>query len=211
MIKKYILMLVMIGGMLTLIGCTTIRNFTRVAIAELDARDAEWRSKYFEQAVSNFLAKVESGEITTKPNKDSGKPDSLDQLDFNLFNFTYGGFKANNAVMTDVSPRISNLRFDKRSLYFTYDRGLDGWGFSHSDPGAICAVFFKNTEGRWVGGKFDWISTSRTSRELKHCTTEPTYSNWTMAGIPNPCEAAFVIFDRVGRQRSNVLKATWSR
>lgn len=208
--KIIVFVMVVIVGVAT-VGCSTLKYITKTTIARLDAKDLEWRQKFLDAAVSNFLAKVESGDIKILPDQELGDSGNSDQLDFSLLNFTYGGFKAGGAVITDQSPLISNLTFDKRSLYFKYDKGLSGWGLAHSEAGAICAVFFKNTEGKWIGGKFDWISTSRASRELKHCTTEPTYSNWTMAGIPNPCEAVFVIFDRTGRQRSNILKANWTR
>jgi hypothetical protein len=71
----------------------------------------------------------------------------------------------------------------------------------------MCCVFFKQADGRWKGGKFDWVSSDRLSRGLGHCTH---YNGWTLSGVPNPAEAAYVIVGKNGR-RTNVIKGTWKR
>ena len=104
---------------------------------------------------------------------------------------------------------ISGLKLSSGGLTFHYVNNLSAWGLSNSDAGALACFFVQKSTGEWVGGKFDWISSSRTGRELKHCLTG--YNGWTMAGVPNPCQAAFVIVSADGRRRSNVLAGTWSR
>ena len=37
------------------------------------------------------------------------------------------------------------------------------------------------------------------------------YGGWSLANVPNPCPAAFVIISSDGKKRSNVLVGSWSR
>ena len=69
---------------------------------------------------------------------------------------------------------------------------LASWGLAYDDASAALAcLFVQKADGSWVGGKFDWISTSRRSRGLENI--QLGYGGWTLAGVPNPCAAAFVI------------------
>ena len=130
-----------------------------------------------------------------------------DQAPYGSFNWSYGGFNGSGASHSGVN--ISGLKLSSGGLTFHYVNNLSAWGLSNSDAGALACFFVQKSTGEWVGGKFDWISSSRTGRELKHCLTG--YNGWTMAGVPNPCQAAFVIVSADGRRRSNVLAGTWSR
>lgn len=67
----------------------------------------------------------------------------------------------------------------------------------------------QNNSGAWVGGKFDWISSSRRSRDFVNVYSG--YAGWSLADVPNPCQAAFVIVSPDGKKRSNVIAGTWSR
>lgn len=131
-----------------------------------------------------------------------------DAVSYGSFNWVYGGFNGAGAPHSGVN--ISGLRYSGNTLFFNYVNDLSAWGLSNGDAGGALACFFvMNTAGQWVGGKFDWISSSRTSRGLQHCLTG--YSGWSMSGIPNPCQAAFVIVSPNGDRRSNVLVGTWTR
>ncbi|MGI5868654.1 MAG: hypothetical protein ACOX9C_04310 [Kiritimatiellia bacterium] len=129
---------------------------------------------------------------------------ALDQAEFAALQWRYGGFDGSRARLD--SPRLSNLRADGSRLWYKWDVGLSGWGLGHGDAGAVCAVFFLKDDGAWVGGKFDWVSTSRSDRELKHVES---YSNWPSSGIRLPWrgKVAFVVVSADGRRRSNVLVA----
>lgn len=129
-----------------------------------------------------------------------------DMASYGSFNWAYGGFKGSGASHSGVT--ISNLRMNGMNLTFNYDTDLSAWGFSSGQIGALACFFVKNSAGQWVGGKFDWISSSRTHRGLAHCNH---YEGWTLNGIPNPTEAAFVIVHPDGKRRSNVLTSPWSR
>lgn len=164
----------------------------------------------------NANAPAVNADSTTPPTVDQGTGDVLppgidsylDATSYGAFNWAYGGFNGAGASHSGVN--ISGLRFSGNSLHFNYVNDLSAWGMSHTDAGGALACFFvMNTEGQWVGGKFDWISSSRKSRGLEHCLSG--YNGWSMRGIPNPCQAAFVIVSPDGRRRSNVLAGTWTR
>ncbi len=133
---------------------------------------------------------------------------SGDQVSYRSLKWTYGGMNASGASLS--SPRIANLRINGDILSYKWAGAtLRAWGLSDSDL-AICAFFYQRADGSWVGGKFDWISTSRTTRNfMSHCNGG--YSNWTLSGAPNPCQVAFVIVSADGKKRSNVITTTWSR
>ena len=138
----------------------------------------------------------------------TGTSAAADQAPFSSFRFTYGGFNGSGAGLSE--PRIANLRISGGSMSYSWaGPTLAAWGMGNSEAGAICCLFVKNSAGAWIGGKFDWISTSRTSRSLNHVTGG--YGGWTLAGVPNPCEAAFVIINASGSRRSNVIAGTWQR
>ena len=131
-----------------------------------------------------------------------------DGVSFSKLNWTFGGFNGSGAVEDGV--KLSGLSFSNSGLSFHYERDLSAWGLSHGNSdGAVACLFVKKSDGTWVGGKFDWISSSRTSRSFAGHV--PGYVGWTLAGVPNPCEAAFVIVSVDGKRRSNVISSTWAR
>jgi hypothetical protein len=138
-----------------------------------------------------------------------------DQMPYSSLKWTFGGFtKGANARHSGV--HISSLSFAPSKLSFKYVKDLSAWGLSYTDASALSCMFVQKTDGTWVGGKFDWISSSRTSRGFTgHITPDPktgkTYNGWSLAGVPNPCKAAFVIVSSDGTKRSNVIVGNWSR
>ncbi len=143
----------------------------------------------------------ETGDATT-PGVDS----YLDAAPFGSFNWKYGGVNGGGASHSGVN--ISGVRFaGKSGLSFTYVNNLSAWGLSNGDISSIACLFVLNNAGQWVGGKFDWISSSRTSRDF--INVNEGYNGWTLADVPNPCQAAFVIVN--GKRRSNVIVGTWAR
>lgn len=144
-------------------------------------------------------------------NGDSSETDDLsnpgDQVPFSSLKFTYGDFKGGGARQSGVS--ISGLRLSSNGLSFKYERDLGAWGLSYTDASAIACFFMQKADGSWVGGKSDWISSSRKTRDLNNVYAG--YNGWTLSGIPNPTQAAFVIISRDGKKRSNVISGTWSR
>lgn len=191
-----------------------IASVTAISIMGLFTAGCEDASRV--EGVSWTNNTPENTDTTTPPSLDPGTGEALppgldsylDAVSYGSFNWTYGGFNGAGAPHSGVN--ISGLRFVGNSLHFNYVNDLSAWGLSDGDAGGALACFFvKNTEGQWVGGKFDWISSSRKSRGLEHCLSG--YGGWSMRGIPNPCQAAFVIVSPNGKRRSNVLAGTWTR
>lgn len=125
-----------------------------------------------------------------------------DEVEFARFQWKFGGFNGAGA-QRDMSVELANLKNNGRVVSYTWVKGLSAWGFGHTDAGAICAIFVQQADGSWVGGKFDWISTSRASRELKHLEN---YNGWNMT-LPINAPVAFVVVSADGRRRSNVIVA----
>ena len=184
-------------------GCATSGG---IDMERLDAHAARWVAvleAYLEQRASEPERPpvVEPGE-PSDPHPQP--PSAVDAVPYDSLQWRYGGFNGARAILD--TPRLSNLRTNGRTLTYKWDTGLSGWGLGHADAGAICAVFFDRGGGVWVGGKFDWVSTSRTNRELKHVES---YSNWPQSGItlPHSGRVAFVVVSADGKLRSNVVVA----
>lgn len=133
-----------------------------------------------------------------------------DEVPFGSLSWTYGGFRGSGAAKTSAS--ISGLHAGSGSMSYRWSSGgCETLGASSRDDfnSTIACFFVQNGEGRWVGGKFDFISTSRTSRGFENIYGG--YGGWTLAGVPNPCPCAFVIVSSNGKKRTNVIAGTWSR
>ena len=131
-----------------------------------------------------------------------------DEAPFAAFDWTYGGFGGGGAILT--STRISGLSVSNGGLRYAWETGnLRDWGIGNDDDynGALACLFVLGSDGQWRGGKFDWISTSRTSRDFDN--VHDGYNGWSMAGVPSVCQAAFVIVSADGRKRTNVIVSEW--
>ena len=140
-----------------------------------------------------------------------------DEMDFSSLNFAFGGVDGSGAESSGV--KIANLRTTGSPpdgyLSFDYVSNLRAWGYTdNSDAPALACFFVKRSDGTWVGGKMDWIGTSRTSRDFHNLypgRDGKGYGGWTLSGVPNPCECAFLILTADGKRRSNVIATTWTR
>ena len=132
----------------------------------------------------------------------------VDDISYELLHWKYGGFRAStNAVRSIVT--VSGLRFSRDGMRLNWVRDLGAWGIPYEEPDALACLFVKTESGEWVGGKFDWISSSRDTRDFKNIYGG--YEGWNLRGVPNPCEAAFVVFRKDGRRRSNIAVGLWQR
>ena len=175
-------------------GCATFESMG--GMEALDKLAEKWKDK-LEQSKPEIPPETPP----TKPEPD--KPVVGDAVPFSSLQWVYGGFKANGAVLS--TPRLSNASCNGRVYYYKWDVGLNSWGLGNGDAGAICAVFIER-DGKWIGGKFDWVSTSRSFRELKHLES---YNTWPSSGIKLPLrgKVAFVVVSANGKLRSNVILA----
>ena len=131
----------------------------------------------------------------------------VDAIDFASLQWKFGGVNGGKAKLS--SPRISSLRASANGISYKWDVGMSGWGLAHDQTGALVCWFVERSDGSIVGGKFDWISTSRTTRDFKNINTG--YQGWNLEGVPNPCKAYMVVITEDCRKRSNIVSTEWKR
>lgn len=135
------------------------------------------------------------------PTPDSS-PDS-DDVDFALLDWRWGGFRGGKAALADC--RIKSLKVTRSGLSYAWERGgcedLDR-ACSHSNPCCTCALFCR-IGGKWVGGKFDHISTDRKTRGFENI--DGRYGGWDPGALSKASAFAFVILDDGARRRTNVI------
>ena len=179
-------------------GCALLDSISEADIEKLDALAEKWKAKLEEKIGDTVETPAHDVPIPETPPATGG-----DAMDYALLRWQYGGVNAGGAKLD--SPRLSSLSCNGRAVSYRWDVGMSGWGLGNGDAGAICAIFFER-DGQWIGGKFDWVSVSRTNRELKHVES---YSNWPSSGIKLPWrgKVAFVVVSADGKRRSNVVIA----
>lgn len=175
-------------------GCAALQSefTTEVGIAALDAAYQQWAETYVEEgntlgndpAVVEEAAEVEEG---------------IDAVPFTDLNFAYGGFSGGSAMLSE--PRISSLKVSSSGMSIHWDVDLSGWGLADGDAGALACLFCK-FDGAWKGGKFDWISSSRSTRDFTNINIG--YSGWSASDFNNATAYAFVVVSKDGKRRSNV-------
>lgn len=132
----------------------------------------------------------------------------VDEIPYDLLKWKFGGFKPHlEAVRSSVT--IADLRVDKDGLRMKWVRDIGAWGIPYEVPDGVACFFVKNESGEWVGGKFEWISSSRSTRQFTNI--REGYNGWNLRGVPNPCEVAFVVFRKDGKRRSNIISGIWQR
>jgi len=183
-------------------GCSTFNGIGDDDIERLDELARVWIDRIEAAQTQPSGGTIETPPPTPPPEEPTTPGAAVDALDYSLLKWQYGGVRFGGAKLD--APRLSSLRSNGSKLSYRWDVGLKAWGLSDGDAGAICAVFFERSPGQWVGGKFDWVSTSRSSRELKHVES---YSNWPSSGIKLPWrgKVAYVVVSADGKRRSNVL------
>ena len=119
--------------------------------------------------------------------------------------FRYGGVDG-SAAKEDPRCRISGLRIGRDSLSFKWETGIPSdWrrGDTGKGPMVLSCAFCQASDGRWIGGKFDWIDTARSSRPLENIRTG--YGGWNAAAWDAAPRRAFCILSADGRMRSNLI------
>jgi hypothetical protein len=139
------------------------------------------------------------GELSPTP---ADSEDGDEPVDFTSLVWARGGFNGEHAALD--SPRISGLRVHSNGLSFTYDTDLSSWGYAHTDHLGALACLFTRHNGRWEGGKFDWISSSRITRDFHNIRVDH-YFGWRPEHLDSAEAVAFVIVSSDGRRRSNII------
>lgn len=126
-----------------------------------------------------------------------------DAVDFSSLNFCWGGFKGGSAKL-DSKARIYNLSVSSSGMSYKWmGGGCENIGASSSTDASCLACLFCLIDGKWQGGKFDWISTSRTTRDFANI--KDGYNGWDKSAISKAKKYAFVIVSKDGKKRTNVI------
>ena len=140
---------------------------------------------------------------TGKPETGNQQPASADAVDYTLLDWRWGDFKGGSAKLAS-RPRIADLKVSSSGLSYSWSSGgCEDLGASSATDASCIAALFCLVGGRWVGGKFDWISTSRRTRDFKNI--EGAYKGWDKSAISKAEKFAFVIVGKDGKRRTNVI------
>ena len=154
------------------------------------------------KALSLFLIAAAAAMAAGCKGEASSSPDAVP---FSELAWTWGGFDGSKAVLD--APRISGLSVAvPSSLAFRWDADMRSWGYAPGDPKGVACLFVRRGD-QWVGGKFEWISSSRTTRGLEN--VRGRYAGWDPGALNQAREIAYVVVSGDGRKRSNV--AVWRR
>lgn len=142
---------------------------------------------------------------TEKHSEQEPTVDNLDEVDFSNLSWCWGGFNGALAALNRACV-IANLKVDKNKMTYNWVNGscqsLAG-ASSASDYSQSLACLFVLNNGQWRGGKFDWISTSRTTRGFENI--HDGYNGWDANVFADAEAYAFVIASRDGKHRTNVV------
>lgn len=143
--------------------------------------------------------KHEEREETEKEVSPSSPSSSVD------LDFRYGGFRGEKAK-EEPGCRIGSLKVGKDKLTYKWEAGgceaLGAKDKADYSQTVACAFFWDGK--KWVGGKFDWISTSRTSRSLENI--RDGYGGWSGSDFFSAKKHGFCIVSKDGKKRSNFIE-----
>lgn len=134
------------------------------------------------------------------------KTDSQSDVDkFNELQWSYGGFRGQDAIKCEDTI-IADLKIKSNGLSYRWVAGgCESLGASdRTDASATLACLFCLIGGKWQGGKFDWISTSRVTRDFHNIET--SYHGWDADAISKASAYRFVIVSKNGKRRTNVIE-----
>jgi len=142
-------------------------------------------------------AAATSGEAET-----SAAAPAADAVNFAALKWCWGAFDGSKAA-EDAGARIGSLKVSASGLSYKWEKGgCERLGASSASDASCLACLFCFDGSAWRGGKFDWISTSRTTRDMKN--VEDGYNGWDAGAFRSAKAYAFVIVSKDGRKRTNV-------
>lgn len=135
------------------------------------------------------------------------KPEAEAVPDNKLFaelHWDRGGQDCSKAVRASATEIADLMVYGTRKMTYSWlSGGCEDLGARRADQANCLACFFCKIKGEWHGGKFDWISTSRTSREFTNINTG--YHGWSAEDLASADEYAFVITSGDRTVRTNVI------
>ena len=119
--------------------------------------------------------------------------------------FRHGGFDGSKAAK-DPATRIGAFKFSSSGMSYKWTAGdLGNWGLARTDAGALaCAFYWSDKEQAWIGGKFDWISSSRLTRSWENVREH--YNGGDPDAFFSAKRHAFCIVSKDGRKRTNLVE-----
>lgn len=154
----------------------------------------------------NWLKAELVAEVSDKVDIDGDKPDMEEHSDvvsFSDLRWDYGGF---NGSQASPAPGVEIVldSVTASGLRYRYLEGsLSALSPENSHDNADClACLFCLLDGVWRGGKFDWISSDRLSRDFHNIETG--YHGWPPDAIRRAAGFAFVIVSKDGKRRTNL-------
>jgi hypothetical protein len=166
----------------------------------IDAADKEELKRKVDELDED---KKEDG--TSEPAKDEAKPvEPKPVSDEPKLNWCWGGFNGSKSTETDKA-QIKNLKVSNDKMSYEWAAGgCENLGATSSgDADHTLACLFLD-DGR--GGKFDWISTSRKTRDFNNI--HGGYNGWDANAFKNAKKVWFCICSRNGLVRTNLISAT---
>lgn len=142
---------------------------------------------------------------TVETPADPSSPSTADAVPYSSLNWSMGGFRGAGALQHSGAV-IGSLSVKSNGMSYKWVSGgceaLGATSKGDADHTLAC-LFYLDASGKWQGGKFDWISTSRTTRDFKNI--HDGYNGWSPSAFAAATEYAFVIVGTNGR-RTNVIK-----
>jgi hypothetical protein len=126
-----------------------------------------------------------------------------DDVGFTALEWRYGGFKGGKATLSDRA-RIRGLKVTRNGLSYSWESGgCEDLGAPGPRDATCLACLFCHVRDQWLGGKFDWISTDRRTRDLENI--ESGYGGWEYEAFRDADAYAFVVVSKDGKRRTNVI------
>lgn len=150
----------------------------------------KWLEKHTEKGLDS-PSPAES--VATPPSTENPGPDLV---------WDCGGVDGSKSIETEKA-QIASLRVTNDGLSYKWTVG-GCEVFGAADRGdasrALACAFYLHSDGRLHGGKFDWISTSRTTRSFENIRAG--YHGWPTDAHP----IAFCILSSDRKLRTNVIE-----
>ena len=111
-----------------------------------------------------------------------------------------------NGASAKVTETLSGLKIDATKISYTLSKGTEAWQKPSGDKNCnMYSCFFVLRDGKYVGGKFDWSTYSRKTRELKNIR-----GGYTGGIVPKTGEDVWFCFlSEDLKNRTNCQKAVW--
>ena len=157
-----------------------------------------WFKKHFGDGEDFTTGYSTSTSSTSKPKASANG----DEVDFASLSFCFGGFKPKSDAK--VCAKIRSLSVNEKGMSYRWDKGgCEDLGCKDAKDANALACMFYQANGQWRGGKFDWISTSRLTRDFANI--DGSYNGWDSKAFKSANHFAFVIVSKDGSKRTNVI------